>query len=393
MNDQQILLLVLILIYLSECFVWVGHGAVAMRLVWRRFKPVDPPLFPGNDRGGWALLNPFPPFGCVFVCHQWPVVVTPQQVGPETGQSINFRERPPTGALVMPWAAAGKLIGSGSKLKLAGEPMMRLPDEPAADHFVELLYRIAKLPAEQRQAAIDRAIADSFDVAAIRKRVEEFTRRTWLLKTLSMMFFMLLFVLLPVSIYLERFTATVYSILPMLLLTWIAAMAFYFRAHRKLLPREWLPRWKGLVTMMFVPTATIRAVDVISRHLLTGFDPVAVAAEVMDDATFADFATRTLRDLRRPLPVRLHSTEITPTGSAEQEALASDFRARIADQVEKQMAKRGVAVEPAAPEQPSDPVLRSYCPRCRLEYLVEAGTCRDCGEMPLTAFAAREGAV
>lgn len=386
MTDQQILLLALILIYLSECFVWVGHGAVAVRVLWRRYHAVDPPLFPGNERGGWAFLNPFPPFGTVFVCHQWPVVVTPEQVGPETGQSVNFRERPPTGALVMSWAAAGKLSGSGSRLMLAGEPMMRLPDESSADHFAVLLHRIARLPADQRQVAIDRAVSESFDVDAVVRRVDEFHRQTWLLRTLSLMFFSLLFLLLPTSIYLERFTATVYSILPLMLLTWIVAMWLFFRAHRRLLPGDRLARWKSLVTMMFAPTAVIRATDSISWNLLSGRDPVAVGAALMDDRTFAEFATRTLRDLRRPLPLSIHSTEITPTGSTEHESLAAEFRAKIAVQVMKLMEKRGVAVEASELDAPSEPTLRSYCPRCRLEYLVESGTCRDCGEMKLVAF-------
>ncbi|QOV88872.1 hypothetical protein [Humisphaera borealis] len=384
MTDQRMLLLVLIVIYLSECFIWIGFGAVAFRTGWRRFRPVDPPTFPGNDRGGWAMLNPFPPFGEVFVCHQWPVVVTPEQVGPQTGQSINFRERPATESLELPWVAAGKLEGNGSKLSLGGEPMMRLPDEAAAEHFRKVLARLAKVSPDQRPEQISRAIRTAFDTAAIEKRLDEYWRLTSLLRTLSLLFFGLLFLLLPISIYLERFADTVYRVLPMLLLTWVAVMFFYFRAHRRLMPADRLVRWKGLVTMVFAPTAAIRASDAVSRHLLTGFDPVAVGAVLLDDKTFAEFATRILQDLRIPLPARKSDNRNGAADPAKSDELATAFRARLTDEVVVLMRKRRVDIDALlGPPTPADPALRSYCPRCRLEYLVETGTCRDCGERPL----------
>lgn len=393
MSDQRMLLLVLIVIYLSECFVWVGHGAVVFRAAWRRFRVVDPPIFPGNDRGGWAMLNPLPPMGAAFVCSQWPVVMTAEQVGPQTGQSINFRQRPPTDAVVMNWTAAGKLEGSGSRLSLGGVAMMHLPDEPAADHYESVLGRLATMPADRRPDAIARAVRDSFDTAAIEKRLAEFWRRTWLLRTLGMLFFCLLFILLPLSVYLERFVDTVYRILPMLLVTWLLIGVLYFRVHLKLLRPHRLARWKGLVTMIFAPTASIRACDVISRHLLTGYDPVAVAAVLLDDADFETFVTRAIRDLADPLPAPPGASHEGPAERQKSDELATAFRQQLLQQVTRVAATRSVSgAAILAQPKPADAAHRSYCPRCRLEYLVDKGTCRDCGERKLEPFALQAAA-
>jgi hypothetical protein len=67
---------------------------------------------------------------------------------------------------------------------------------------------------------------------------------------------------------------------------------------------------------------------------------------------------------------------------------STDFRKRLAAEVAEVMQKRGIDVGALTqPPQPADPAHRSYCPRCRLEYLVETGACHDCGELKLERFA------
>jgi len=385
MTDQQMLLLVLSLIYLSECFVWVGHGAVAFRsALGRWFKPVDPPIFPGNDRGGWALLNLLPPFGAVHVCHQWPLAFSAEQVGPETGQSVNFRSRTSVDAVVMAWPAAAKLQVRGRTLTLAGEPVIRLQDEPAAENLRSLLSRLAAVPADRREQAITRALAHAFNTRAIEKRLDAFYRATSLLRMLCVLFFVLLFVMVPAAVYLGRFSELVYRVLPMLLGVWLLLMVCFYVAHRRLHRWDWPSRWKALMTMVFTPTAAIRACDAVGKQLLRGFDPLAIAAVVCRDEVFRTFAWRVVQDLRHPLPPPPHAP-VDPL----HDAAAAAFRERLIDRVGRVMKKRGMAIADltVAPP-PSDPSLRSYCPRCRLEYLVESGTCRDCGELKLEPLAA-----
>src|SRR5947199_254181 len=67
MGELESLLLVLALIYLSECLVWVRRGALAIRN-WRgrNSRIVDPGALLGNQRGGFLLANPLPPLGNAF---------------------------------------------------------------------------------------------------------------------------------------------------------------------------------------------------------------------------------------------------------------------------------------------------------------------------------------
>lgn len=76
MSDLQVLLVVLVGLYLSECVVVARRGSVIVRLPWffGRASAAPPSKAMGNGNVGLALLNPLPPFGRVYVVEPWPFV-------------------------------------------------------------------------------------------------------------------------------------------------------------------------------------------------------------------------------------------------------------------------------------------------------------------------------
>src|SRR6266542_6246636 len=79
MSDSELLLLVLGLIYLTECAGWLRRGSVGF-LYWRTWRLVHPGTIFGNARGGFTMANPLPPLGCAVIAHQWPVSLSPRGV-------------------------------------------------------------------------------------------------------------------------------------------------------------------------------------------------------------------------------------------------------------------------------------------------------------------------
>src|SRR5262245_15496372 len=76
MGELESLLLVLALIYLSECLVWIPRGAPAFTS-WRgiRFGLRSSGSWLGNQRGSVLLSNPLPPLGTVFIVPDLPLSV------------------------------------------------------------------------------------------------------------------------------------------------------------------------------------------------------------------------------------------------------------------------------------------------------------------------------
>ena len=106
MSDGQTLLLLLGLLYLSDCFLWVRKQSVAFVSPWcRRWRIARLNSSLANGRGGLLFMNPLPPLGSVFLSHLSPISVSPLGIcafnlqalplvgrPAQTGQSLAFSE-------------------------------------------------------------------------------------------------------------------------------------------------------------------------------------------------------------------------------------------------------------------------------------------------------------
>src|ERR1051326_9312631 len=95
MGELESLLLVLALIYLSECLVWVRRGVLVLGS-WsgRRFRLLQPGRWLGNARGGWLLANPFPPLGTVFLTPWIPFSASPEAAFAGSASCHGYGGRP-----------------------------------------------------------------------------------------------------------------------------------------------------------------------------------------------------------------------------------------------------------------------------------------------------------
>ena len=79
MGEFESLLLILTLIYLSECLVWVRRGALVFASWWgKSFRILHPGTLLGNQRGGLLLANPLPPLGATFISPGFPLSLSPE---------------------------------------------------------------------------------------------------------------------------------------------------------------------------------------------------------------------------------------------------------------------------------------------------------------------------
>src|SRR5262245_6201653 len=81
MSDGQTLFLILWLLYLSDCWIWLGKRSVLFSSPWRRsWRVAFASQYFGTSEGGLALLNPLPPLGFVFLSSWSPISISPEGV-------------------------------------------------------------------------------------------------------------------------------------------------------------------------------------------------------------------------------------------------------------------------------------------------------------------------
>ena len=382
MGELESLLVVLALIYLSECLVWVGRGAVAFAS-WtgKRFRPRFPGSVMGNTRGGFLFSKPLPPLGIVLLNQPFPVSISSATVFACSSTCLNSIGRPEQTARLLRLDDLRDITTVGRELRVNGALLLKAISPFTARHIAGVLNRLHKLPEPDRAAAVRTVIEDSLDADAVSKRFDEYRARSRRLRVLSNVLFVYLFLLVPPLLWQFGFGKFGLGLLAGMLAQSAVIAVLFRRAHATLYPGADEERFKPFLTMMLAPPAAIRAADILARHLVENAHPLAVARALSSPETFRRLSRQVLIDLRHPL------LPVCPTRDALAAETEEQFRTMMHAAVSAFVRKSGLNPdELTAAPQPAESGNQSYCPRCGAQFLMIEGVCRDCGDRPLEPF-------
>jgi hypothetical protein len=389
MSDLELLFLVLALIYAMECACWARRGSVGFR-TWmgRRWGIVHPSSLLGNQSGGLILAHPFPPLGNLLLSSQLPLSLSPQAVLAFVASSVNPGGRGPQSGRCFDLDQARNVEAKGKRVCMNGETLLKAPSVTLALHLAQQLRQISQLAPDQRERAIRQIVKESFDTKAIEARWRDFQQRTGSLQMLTNVLFAYLFLAAPAIAWHWEFAHTwVWLVLGLIAWTLPAALLFH-RAHKHFFPSAEDERFTGFLLVLLSPATAARAHDLISRHVLETFHPLAMAKVFCTEDELAQFARMVLRELHYPALPQSPRSELA-------ERAESFWRALVRAEVESCLKRWQLKPEELlqAPL-PTDPTCVSFCPRCHAQFTTAEGQCSDCGGVLLVPFsgaAARTG--
>ena len=382
MGDLESLLLVLAAIYLAECVVWVRRGGVALCRYWgKNWRLCHPGTVFGNQRGALLLANPLPLLGDVFPCQQFPISLSPQAAYSFTAACVNPLWRPIQPARYIRFADLRAVEVEGKKIFIDGECFLKTPSTSAARYWANVMDRLRKLPAEQRESTIRKIIKESFDEKKIRARLGEYQLKVRRLRLVSMALFVYLFVLAPALLARFGFGNIGWIVLAALLIQMLAAALLFRSAHGSISPRGREERFTPFVTMLLAVPTAIRAHDFLARHLFEQAHPLALARVLCEASVFKTFARQTLLDLRFPI------LPLSPVDAPERADTEQWFRGMVLEAAENFVSNEGFCCgDLVAPPARSEPANTAFCPRCGAQFTVAEGGCADCGGRPRERF-------
>jgi hypothetical protein len=382
MGELESLLLVLALIYLSECLVWVPRGALAFDS-WRgiRFGLRPSGAWMSNQRGGLLLSNPLPPLGTVIIVPDLLLSLAPAAVFAYSSVCLDPAGRPWQTARHLPFKEIRNVAVDGRKLLVNGELFLKASSTFSARRLAESLRSLRKTPEHERAAAIKQLLGEGLDAEKLSARWRDFQTRARPIRMLSNGLFVYLFLVVAPLILRFGFGQFGLWLLAGMLAQTITIAVLFRRAHKSLYPDAGEERLKPFLTMLLAPPAAVRAPDVLARHLLEHFHPLVVARVLCSPDRFKSFARQTLLDLRYPL------LPVCPTNVPEPVAAEQWFRAARREAAEKFVQRAGLKPdELTAMPEPTEPANQSCCPRCGAQFVTRSGTCSDCGGRPLEPF-------
>jgi hypothetical protein len=382
MNDFLELLAVFAAIYLFDCVHWARRGTVAFRrLFGSRVRVLEGEDMPGNERYGVVFAQPLPPFGRLFLTQHAALSLTPETACSFVAQAANPGTRPPQVERAVRYDAIRSIAVEARSVLVDGALFVETGSNRSALRTAEWLESMRALDPKARDRAIARELERSLDAGAAAARIAEFEAATSGLTTICTAAFVVLFLLVPaLGLRFGLALAWIPSVAAIALAQFAMVVAFV-RAHRRLHAGEKRARRNETVLLALSPPAALRGPDVLSRDFLAEFHPLAVAAVVLDDEAFEEFAVRVLRDARHPLPI------VRDGGDEAVRRADLEWRERLVSALETFAVKRGLRRERWTSAPPRlEPDCQTYCPRCSQQFTLAAGHCTRCWGLPLVRW-------
>jgi hypothetical protein len=376
-TDGQTLLFILVLLYLTECLVWVKKQSVAfVSTSGRRWRLATPKAWLGNANGAMLFLSPLPPPGQIFLSHLLPVSISPSGVCAFNSQVLPSGSRPATqtGEFV-PFSAISKAGSDGAYLLLNGEKFAKCATPKQAKALANVIASAAEAKASRRESIVRAWIAKQFDAREAGKFWRAAEEEIGSLQGVCAILFLFLFVATPIMVMIFGLERLIIPIGAVMIALAVLIGVMFFRAHRKFYPAQSQERFENLVKMILCPPVSMRAADILTRNLLSEYSPVVVAT-VLAGSNEQQFVRGFVLDLKYPL-----KHEVTEQKAVEtiDWATAEQLKASLAH------AERAGNTTLFGPiERVGDSI--AYCPRCGVQFVVSEGECPDCPGVELVAF-------
>jgi hypothetical protein len=380
MTEKETLLAILVTLHVVEGAQWFQHGGLVLRrTLGGRFRRTPVGDLVGNSRGGLAFLGPLPPFDEVFRGSPWPCALSPD--GVHFNQTENFPGAPvPVGSgRTFSWDELKKIRADEKTLRIQGDVCWRTDNVQAPERLAHTLRELARTDPASRPAAIECELRRRLDPDTVARTVADFRSRTVWMKRLADALFVVLLLAAPVVVWSFGWLPALWFLVPALYLLTGSIGELLRRMHRSLYPEAGDERFKLTLLGWLAPLVSIRAVALLSRPLLGGFHPLALAF-ALDPESVPALARGYWRDLKHP-PRPNSPSE----GSTRR--IVEWHRTKEVEQIGALLKSRGLKIaDLEVPPNRSDPAHRRYCPRCEAQFIESAETCAECGGMPLVAL-------
>ncbi|HKE60130.1 MAG TPA: hypothetical protein VKB46_25640 [Pyrinomonadaceae bacterium] len=378
MSDGETLLLILSLFYLSDCFLWIKKQSVAFLAPWcQRWHIAIMHTMVGNSRGGFLLANPLPPFGTVILAHVAPISISPAGVCAFNLQTLPAGRTAQTGHSLL-FADVTAASTDGLDLVINNERFAKCATGTQARMLSDLINEMTTTAPGDREELLRAHLSKQFADSEASARLAEAEEIISPIREMCLILFLLLFLLTPI---LSDLAGVLRLIIPvgLVMIALAVEIAIMFRrAHRQFYPHETQERFESIVKMILCPPVAIRAVDELSRNLLSHYNPV-VLADMLTGEAAGSFVRSYILDLQHPLRHEITdetSVQIMNWATAEQLRLCLEFVDRSQHTKADELLAR--------PEKQRESA--SYCPRCSCQFVLHAGACPDCPGVGLVAF-------
>lgn len=369
--DEVHFLILLYLIYLSDCFLLPRCSAV---MLYSRFSGTKLRVRTTESaavfaRRFWLLRPVFPPLG-----FSRSLEFARGSFGREGFSSVSVYGTPASGHAAderhVRYHEIESVRAEDGCLVINEECWFRFRDAQALAEDIESVAGSADRPAAIR-SVIEKGFARG---AEGREEIAANIRRTEWLNVFCSLYALALLVYLPVSLYRLTPLGLLWGVAVPLLLLHLVCGLLFLQAHRAAAGKDRWHRWESLLKMLLCPPMMIRAADVVNDQVEVKGDALAVMMGCVEKEQWMPVAQTIWRSL-----IPHERSDLAASSALAVMDYAEAYRSVFGEAL-REAGVNPVCLEVNAEEMPSD---QRFCPRCESLYRVDMEFCPDCGGIPL----------
>lgn len=368
-DDCEQIFLLLGFLYAVESAWWLRGPACRIYATPFEAWSDDPLRPPTADAWRLGFSNPLPgfesytsePFPFKFDFRQVLIESTNPTTGQQELEALAFDEVPGFFAEQKSVVAGDRIIGTFST-------------ERFADIVAERLERIRCCSATARETIARQVLAEMWDIDAARIQVASCRRAVFSIRQCGAGLSVLALVVSPIAWQARAWLplGTMFCVLLACVLAWCAVIALLPRLRTGDQPIDAMPVMSRVLSLLS-PVTAMRLHDLLSRDILTGFEPLVVAIVTTNRPRSRLLAEAHARAVLFPLcvsvvPVRPEWDEVMAWHSNHTRELACRALADI-----------GMTCDDLLTFHPETADARSQCPRCMRQFQQASGSCAFCG--------------
>ena len=366
MSNEISLLVILWVIYLFELFVWKPRDGVLFKLSGES-KPILPKALFGN-RNGSIIVNNIIPYSQLCALVRSPRLTIGgnsisnqpiQNLSNDIGLFYDFK--------TLSIDEIDNIERDGNRIIINGIFFVDCSFSKSTAKHIKVIRDLRESKLACRAKVIEEYYGSQFPSCEIIKhKAAVLLKETSKLRLSSTILFILSFIVFPISYY---FYPSSYLLLICLILSlilgWINTAFFYF-AHKRLLPEESSLRLKCLLKQISCFPISAAASKDISLHYFGDINPLLLSKVALRDGNFEIFSRMAWLDIIYPKS-SISCGNFSSTHLSFQH-LIFEF-----------LQRSGIC--PTSLEQPShgfDESTICYCPRCLAEFTLRRMFCSEC---------------
>ncbi len=380
LTDGQLLLLILWLVYYTDCFVWLNKHSILFNNWWgAQWLAVVASNNFGTAWGGLAALNPFPPFGSHCINQVFPLSVSPEYVAAYNTQTVAPGGRPAQVGTVLAYEDISNIEIRESDIWIDNKLFCKFRFQALAYITADFIGQLKQATSSERMLLIDSFWIKRLDIMSAAKEFQQISARLYSLRMSCLLMFIYLYIILPLVTNYYGISQLMIPAAGTMFVMAIPVIAKFFLLHHAIYPNLRTDRITHACKMFLCPPVAIRATDYIIEQFGSKYDILSLVVFFLNDQSKEKFLALYLRDLRHPVSIDDDNSLLSDICSWQNSTVL-----RIADQHLPAIASIIESTLSSPKKQFPDSI--SYCPRCLVQLSVKDKNCPDCNGVALIAF-------